>query len=270
MKAVIYTRVSTEEQVKEGFSLAAQLDRLRSFCDSQGWDVADVYTDEGVSAKNTERPELNRLLRDCPRQKFDVVVVYRLDRLTRSVMDLYKLLQLFDAHKIGFRSATEVFDTTNAVGRLFLTIVAALAQWERENLGERIRMGFDQKKREGKWHSTNVPYGYHRVDDQLVIAEEEAEIIREMFRQYIGGLGVHRLVMWLRERTGRLWTSSGTYYSWLLDKHDKKDPASGGAGPFAFINRAVVVTTSRHPDREIRCSPRSAPAETPRSAPPVF
>ena len=213
MKAVIYTRVSTEEQVKEGFSLAAQLDRLRSFCDSQGWDVADVYTDEGVSAKNTERPELNRLLRDCPRQKFDVVVVYRLDRLTRSVMDLYKLLQLFDAHKIGFRSATEVFDTTNAVGRLFLTIVAALAQWERENLGERIRMGFDQKKREGKWHSTNVPYGYHRVDDQLVIAEEEAEIIREMFRQYIGGLGVHRLVMWLRERTGRLWTSSGTYYA---------------------------------------------------------
>ncbi|MHB1681636.1 MAG: recombinase family protein [Bacilli bacterium] len=213
MRVVLYTRVSTEEQVKEGFSLAAQLDRLRSFCDSQGWDIVDFYTDEGVSAKNTERPQLKRLLRDCTRQKFDIVVVYRLDRLTRSVMNLYELLQIFDTHKIGFKSATEVFDTTNAMGRLFITIVAALAQWERENLGERIRMGFDQKKREGKWHSTNAPFGYRRVGDQLVVVEEEAEVIRELFDRYIAGYGVHRLLTWLRANTDLLWTNSRTYYA---------------------------------------------------------
>lgn len=209
----LYTRVSTDEQVNDGYSLAAQLDRLRSYCDSQGWDIAGVYTDEGVSAKNMDRPRLQELLRDCTQGKFEVVLVYRLDRITRSVLNLHELLNTFNRFNIGFKSATEEFSTLTAQGRFFITLVGAMAQWERENLGERIRMGLDQKKREGRWHSTNAPYGYRYIAGELVQDKSEAELVRMMFDQYIEGMGVHRLMQWLREHSDVAWTHSRTYYA---------------------------------------------------------
>ncbi len=213
MKCAIYTRVSTEDQVKEGYSLSAQLERLTAYAASQNWEIHDVYTDEGVSAKNTLRPEFQRLLMDGKNKKFEVLLVYKLDRLTRNVKDLYEILQVLDKHGIGFTSATEVFDTTNAMGRLFVTIVAAMAQWERENLAERIKMGFDQKKREGIWHSTKIPYGFIKDGNNLVPHPEQALVMQELFRKYMSGQGVHRLNLWLNEQTGIAWTHSGTYYT---------------------------------------------------------
>lgn len=182
MKAAIYVRVSTEEQVKEGYSLDAQEDRLRAYCISQEWEVVKVYRDEGKSAKDLERPELQKLLRDMKSGLVDVVLVYRLDRLTRSVLDLYKLLEEFEKYEVKFKSATEVYDTTTAIGRLFITLVAALAQWERENLAERVKMGMAKMVALGKWSGGTSPYGYEYKNGCFHIIHHEAELVKKMFK----------------------------------------------------------------------------------------
>ena len=186
MNAAIYVRVSTLEQAKSGYSVPAQKQRLQAFCESQGWDIAGLYADEGVSAKDTNRPELQRMLNDIESGHIDVVVVYKLDRLTRSVMDLYKLLEAFEQHDCKFRSITEVYDTTTAMGRMFITLVASFAQFERENLGERVQLGMLEKARQGKWTSVHEPFGYRldKKEYKLYIVEEEAIIVRKIFNLY--------------------------------------------------------------------------------------
>ncbi|MGC5324998.1 recombinase family protein [Brevibacillus sp. SYSU BS000544] len=185
MKAALYIRVSTDEQAKEGYSIPAQRERLLAYAHSQGWAISDEYVDEGRSGKDIQRPQLQRLLTDLPSNKFDVVLVYRLDRLTRSVLDLYSLLQEFDAFQVTFKSATEVYDTTTAMGRLFITLVAALAQWERENLGERTRLGKEQKVKQGKRAGGRPPFGYQLEQGNLVVHHAEAEIVRLIFHLYL-------------------------------------------------------------------------------------
>lgn len=199
MRTAIYTRVSTQEQADEGFSLDAQLHRLRAYCESQGWTIADIYTDEGISAKDTDRPELQRMFADIQAGKIDVVLVYKLDRLTRSVHDLYDMLNLFDKHKVGFKSSTEVFDTTTAMGRLFITIVGALAQWERETIGERSRFGQAQMVREGRYFGHTAPYGYELRDGLLYINPIESPVVRLIFDLYLGGNGTSRIVKHLND-----------------------------------------------------------------------
>lgn len=185
MKAALYIRVSTDEQAKEGYSIPAQRERLLAYAHSQGWAISDEYVDEGRSGKDILRPQLQRLLTDLPSNKFDVVLVYRLDRLTRSVLDLYSLLQKFDAFQVTFKSATEVYDTTTAMGRLFITLVAALAQWERENLGERTRLGKEQKVKQGKRAGGRPPFGYQLEQGNLVVHRGEAEVVRQIFHLYL-------------------------------------------------------------------------------------
>lgn len=139
MKVAIYTRVSTLEQREKGHSIDEQERKLRSFCDINDWTVKDVYVDAGFSGAKRDRPELTRLLDDI--SEFDLVLVYKLDRLTRSVRDLLDLLEVFENNNVAFRSATEVYDTTTAIGRLFVTLVGAMAEWERETIRERSLMG---------------------------------------------------------------------------------------------------------------------------------
>jgi len=176
MRTGIYIRVSTEDQANEGYSIDAQKHKLTQFANINDWDIANFYIDEGISAKNTDRPELKRMLDDIKSKQIDVVLVYKLDRLTRSVSDLFTLLDYFDKHNCKFKSATEIFDTTSAIGRLFITIVGAMAQWERENLGERVKMGMEQKAREGKVSKKPVfGYGSH----------SESEIVKLIFHKYV-------------------------------------------------------------------------------------
>ncbi|MEN3134527.1 recombinase family protein [Bacillus albus] len=195
MRCAIYARVSTEEQATEGYSISAQKKRLTSFCEAQDWDIIGYYVDEGLSAKNTKRPELQRMIEHIEKGIIDCVLVYKLDRLTRSVLDLYTLLEIFEKHNCKFKSATEVYDTTSALGRLFITMSAALAQWERENIGERIRVGQQEKVKQGKYTSARKPYGYsaNHKKGTLQIIEEEAKVVREIFNDYLKGHSAMRI-----------------------------------------------------------------------------
>lgn len=219
MRVAIYIRVSTQEQFEEGFSIPAQKERLRAFALSQGWTVTNEYVEEGYSAKNIDRPQLQQLLTDIKTKDIDVVLVYRLDRLTRSVLDLYQLLKVFDDNSVAFKSSTEVYDTTTAMGRLFITLVAALAQWERENLAERVKFGTQQMAEQGLRPGSPRPYGYEYKDSNLVIVEEEAKWVRWIFDKYIT-TGTQTIAkelnqMGIRNKEGNHWGSSSIRY--ILD-----------------------------------------------------
>lgn len=184
MRTATYRRVSTDMQYEEGYSLEAQKLRLDAYALSQGWTVVKDYCDEGYSAKNTERPALQELLDDIRNKKVDVVLVYRLDRFVRNVQDLHAILQIMDQNDVKFKSATEVFDTTSAIGRLFITLVAAIAQWERETISERVRDTLIKRAEQGLWNGGPVPLGYNLQDGNLVINEKESKIIKYIFDSY--------------------------------------------------------------------------------------
>jgi site-specific DNA recombinase len=199
MRAVDYGRVSTDEQAKEGYSIDSQKDYNLKFIESQDWDLVDSYVDDGYSAKNLKRPDMQRLINDAKARKFDVVVFYKLDRLVRSVSDLDKLLQIFDANNIGIRSVTEPFDTTTAIGRFLITLVAAIAQWERETISERVVVNMTKKATLGERNGGKAPFGYKLVDGKLAIKEDEAMLIKEIFRLYLAGKGVRAIVLFLQQ-----------------------------------------------------------------------
>ena len=199
MRIVIYSRVSTEEQAKEGYSLASQQERAIKFIESQdNWTLVDNYIDDGKSAKDLKRPEMQRLIEDAKLKKFDVVVFYKLDRLVRSVRDLHELLQLFDKNDVKIRSVTEIFDTTSALGRFFLTLVAAMAEWERETISERVLENMGKKAKGGERNGAKPPFGYKVVNSKLEVVEEEAAIVKEMFRLYSKGNGLGSIVKFLQ------------------------------------------------------------------------
>lgn len=192
MTVGIYIRVSTQEQVQEGYSISAQREKLKAYCIAQDWTDFKFYVDEGISAKDTERPQLKQMIEHIKQGMIDTVLVYKLDRLTRSVLDLYKLLETFDEYNCAFKSATEVYDTTNAMGRLFITLVAALAQWERENLAERVRMGQIEKARQGEY-SAKAPFGFDKKDNRLIINEKEKETVMWMVNKARDGYSIRQI-----------------------------------------------------------------------------
>lgn len=180
MKAAIYIRVSTEEQTKK-FSIPAQERMAKAFCESKGWDVYKVYTDGGYSGKNLKRPAMQEMLSDVG--KFDAVIVYRLDRLSRSQIDTMTLIETyFLRNNIDFISLTETLDTTSPGGRAMIGVLAAFAQMERENTRERSIMGRIQRVRSGLPDSPvkHRTFGYDVVDGKLYINEAEAAVIREI------------------------------------------------------------------------------------------
>jgi site-specific DNA recombinase len=182
MRVSIYARVSTDEQAREGYSLNAQVEKMRAFCFSQGWTIYKEYVEEGRSAKDVDRPQLQSLLTDM--NKFDVILVYKLDRLSRSVSDINILLNTFEKNKVAFKSVTEPYDTTTAQGKLLINIFASLAQFEREQLAERTHLGMTRKHEEGQRNGGNAPFGYDLVEGDLVINEEEAKWVQFIFDQF--------------------------------------------------------------------------------------
>ena len=189
VRCAIYTRVSTEHGLDQEFnSLDAQYDAASAYIKSQahaGWAlIRSRYDDGGYSGGSTDRPDLLRLLDDIRARKIDVIVVYKVDRLTRSLADFAKLVELFDAQGVSFVSVTQQFNTTTSMGRLTLNVLLSFAQFEREVTGERIRDKIAASKKKGMWMGGNVPLGYDANERTLVINPAEAETVRRVFALY--------------------------------------------------------------------------------------
>ena len=208
VRCAIYTRVSTEHGLDQEFnSLDAQYEAASAYIKSQahaGWTlIRSRYDDGGYSGGSTDRPDLQRLLDDIRARKIDVIVVYKVDRLTRSLADFAKLVELFDAHGVSFVSVTQQFNTTTSMGRLTLNVLLSFAQFEREVTSERIRDKIAASKRKGLWVGGNLPLGYEMKDGKIAIVEEEAELVRSIFRRYLELGSVNELLRDLRERNIR-------------------------------------------------------------------
>jgi site-specific DNA recombinase len=186
----VYTRKSSEEGLDMDFnSLDAQRESCEAYVVSQraeGWTlVADHYDDGGFSGGTLERPALQRLLADVKTSKIDVVVVYKIDRLSRSMLDFLNLVELFERHGVTFVSVTQSFNTKDAMGRMALNILVTFAQFERELIGERIRDKVAASRKRGKWMGGWTPLGYEVRDRKLIIHEQDAERVRAIFRRFV-------------------------------------------------------------------------------------
>jgi site-specific DNA recombinase len=190
LRCAIYTRKSTEHNLDLAFtSLDAQREACEAYIKSQaceGWRlVGDHYDDGAFSGASLERPALQRLLTDVQGRRIDIVVVYKVDRLTRSLADFAKLIELFETHRVSFVSVTQSFNTRSSMGRLTLNVLLSFAQFERELIGERVRDKIAASKRKGIWVGGPVPLGYAAVNKRIMVVPAEAEAVRTIFERYL-------------------------------------------------------------------------------------
>ena len=189
-RCAIYTRKSTEEGLDQEFNtLDAQREAGEAFIRSQqheGWDcLPDRYDDGGFTGGNMDRPALRRLFADIEAGRINCVVVYKVDRLSRSLLDFARMMELFDRHGVAFVSVTQQFNTASSMGRLILNVLLSFAQFEREMISERTRDKIAATRRKGKWSGGRPLLGYDVVDTKLVINPHEANIVRDIYRLYL-------------------------------------------------------------------------------------
>src|SRR6201981_830397 len=207
-RCAIYTRKSSEEGLEQNFnSLHAQRDACEAFIKSQaseGWRLVKThYDDGGISGASMERPALQQLLGHIRLGLIEVVVVYKVDRLTRSLADFAKMVELFDEHHVSFVAVTQPFNTTPSMGRLTLNVLLSFAQFEREVTGERIRDKIAASRRKGMWMGGMVPLGYDLEDRHLVVNPEEANRVKEIFQAYLAEGCVSKLQIYLKKKDVR-------------------------------------------------------------------
>jgi len=203
MKVALYLRVSTVDQATEGFSLDMQRERLTAYCTAQGWDDISVYMDDGESGTGMDRPALKRLIRHIEEKKINGVVVLKLDRLSRKQKDvLYLLEEVFENNGVFFKSATEPIETTSALGKAMIGVLAVFAQLERDMIVERTVGGKLQRIRSGKMHGGHAPFGYQWPEegDDLEIVPDEADTVREIFKRFIDGDSYNELSKWAQTK----------------------------------------------------------------------
>ena len=186
IKAAIYTRVSTDTQADKEFnSCEAQEAKIRSFISSQeNMDIYKVYSDQGYTGANIDRPALIEMLQDIQRGRIDLIIAYKIDRLTRSPRDFYQLIEVFEKHNVNFISVTERFDTSTPSGRLLRNIMLTFAQFERELISERTRDKMIERAKKGFWNSGHTPFGYKRDNKKLIIEPQEAGIVKLIYDHY--------------------------------------------------------------------------------------
>ena len=190
-RVALYIRVSTQEQADEGYSVGEQTDRLKKYAEAMRWNVYKIYVDPGYSGGNMDRPGLNEMIKDIESGEIDTVVVYKLDRLSRSQYDtLYLIEKVFLANNTDFVSMTENFNTNSSLGRAMIGFLAVFAQLEKDKINERMVMGKDARAKEGKWHGGSTPpigYDYDPTTEELNINEFEAMQIRELYTLFLQG-----------------------------------------------------------------------------------
>ena len=196
VRAAIYTRVSTEDQAKEGFSLDAQLDKLRSYCKARDWTIGGEYIDDGYSGRNEKRPAYQRMFEEM--EKWDTILVIKMDRIHRNSKNFMLMMENLKKENKEFVSMTESLDTSTAMGRFVMDIIQRIAQLESEQIGERVYIGMEQKARtNGGVLGFNIPYGYDYIDGKLVINENEAKFVKEIYSWYSVGKSLGKIAKML-------------------------------------------------------------------------
>jgi site-specific DNA recombinase len=186
-RVAIYSRVSTEEQAKEGISIDAQIDKCKSYCDAREWTIYKIYTDPGFSAGSLDRPAMKELLQDANDQRFDIILVYKIDRFSRRLKDLIMVLEELKLKNINFTSVTEQIDTTSAMGEAFFQIIGVFAQLERGMVTERVKLAFDRKADLGE-ALYRPPYGYTYQNRKLVSDPQTSLNVQDIFEMWITGI----------------------------------------------------------------------------------
>ena len=225
-RVAVYTRKSVTEGLQQEFnSLDAQREACEAYVRSQqgeGWIALETrYDDGGYSGATTERPAFERLLADVERGLVDVVVVYKIDRLSRSLRDFAKLIDFFERHEVTFVSVTQQFSTATSMGRLTLNVLMSFAEYEREVIGERIRDKKRASRRRGAWTGGRPPLGYSVIEKKLVVDADEAAQVRETFRLYLEGNSLREVVAELRRR------------DWCSKVYESRSGRPSGGRPFS-------------------------------------
>ena len=191
-KAAIYTRVSTEDQAKEGFSLDAQIEKLRSYCKARDWEIAGEYIDDGYSGRNVKRPAYNKMIEEI--NKWDALLVIKMDRIHRNSKNFMMMMEYLKKEGKEFVSMTESLDTSTAMGRFVMDIIQRIAQLESEQIGERVYIGMEQKaKTNGGILGFNIPYGYDYINGKLIINQNESENVKNIFQNYLNGISMKKI-----------------------------------------------------------------------------
>lgn len=231
-KVAIYCRVSTVEQAEEGYSIDEQRRRNIEYCEKEGHEVFKVYEDRGISGKNISgRPGLKELLKDANSGKFGLVIVWKLNRISRKLIDILNIVDTLEKNKIAFRSLTESFETETPAGKLQLNIMGAIGEFERGTIAENVKMGMIARAREGKWNGGKVlgydvveipSEGRKRKDTKLVINEKEAMTVRRIFELYSKGHGYKATVNKVNKEGHK--SKRGNYFSTASIKEILKNP----------------------------------------------
>lgn len=244
-RCAVYTRKSSEEGLDQDFnSIDAQRDAGHAYIASQraeGWiPVADDYDDPAYSGGNMERPGLKRLLTDIERGLIDIVVVYKIDRLTRSLADFSKMVEVFERYDVSFVSVTQQFNTTTSMGRLMLNVLLSFAQFEREVTGERIRDKIAASKRKGMWMGGVPPLGYDVAKRKLVVNEAEAAVVRRLFAEFPHAASTTLFVQRLRHE-------GVTTKSWIARSgNDRAGKLLDKGALYKILNNPVYLGRIRH------------------------
>jgi site-specific DNA recombinase len=215
VKIAVYIRVSTEDQAKEGYSLEVQREYLESFAKREGLEIFKIYRDDGISGYSTERPALKELIKDAKDKKFDLVLVYKIDRFSRNLKDMLNLVDELSSYGVGFKSATEPFDTTTSAGKLMFQQLGSFAEFERNRIAERVFPGMIKGVQQGNWQGARyAPYGYRYNKDKklLEIDEEEAKVVKLIYTMFLCDKNIFTITEYLtkkgyRNRKGNIFST---------------------------------------------------------------